>query len=70
MIFKVTYQETKNEAPRREATKALYIDAQSAVIARKQIEENTNYNIEFIQELSQKHLAYEQQNPNFKLTEF
>lgn len=70
MIFKVTYQQTKTEAPRREFTQTLYIEAENSIIARKKIEENTAYNIEFIQELSEKHLAYEQQSPDFKLTEF
>lgn len=70
MIFKITYQETKTEAPRRENTKSLYIDAESKVIARKLVEDNTPYNIEFVQELDAAHLAYEQKSPDFKLTEF
>ncbi|MBS4769608.1 DNA-dependent RNA polymerase auxiliary subunit epsilon family protein [Carnobacteriaceae bacterium zg-C25] len=70
MIFKVTYQETKSQAPRRENTKTLYIEAPSRVEAREQIEKNTPYNIEFIQELEGKHLAYEQQSADFALTEF
>lgn len=70
MIFKVTYQETKTQAPRRESTLALYIEADSKVDARKRIEDNTEFNIEFIQELDGAHLAYEQKNPEFKLVEF
>lgn len=70
MIFKITYQETKTEAPRRENTKALYVEALSKVAARKLVEENTAYNIEFVQELDERHLAYEQKSPDFKLTEF
>ncbi|MBF0779661.1 MULTISPECIES: DNA-directed RNA polymerase subunit epsilon [unclassified Granulicatella] len=70
MIFKMTYQETKHEAPRRENTKALYIEASSKVEARQLVEQNTPYNIEFIQPLDEAHLAYEQKNPDFKLTVF
>ena len=70
MIFKITYQPTKAEAPRRENTKALYIEANDKVEARRLVDENTEYNVEFIQELDEKHLAYEKQNPEFKLTVF
>ena len=70
MIFKVIYQETKTEAPRRENSLSLYIEAEDKVEARRLIEANTAYNVEFIQPLDEKHLAYEQQNPDFKLTEF
>ena len=70
MIFKITYQPTKIEAPRRENTLSLYIEAPDAIEARRLVEVNTEYNVEFVQELDEKHLAYEQQNPDFKLTEF
>lgn len=70
MIFKVIYQPTKTEAPRRESSLTLYIEADSAVTARKLIEQHTEYNIEFIHELNGAHLAYEQQNPQFSLREF
>ena len=70
MIFKITYQPTKTEAPRRENTLALYIEASDKVEARRLVDENTEYNVEFIQELDEKHLAYEKQNPKFKLTVF
>lgn len=70
MIFKVTYQETKTQAPRRENTQTLYIDAADKIEARSKIEANTSYNIEFIQELKGAHLAYEQGHANYKLTEF
>ena len=70
MIFKITYQPTKTEAPRRENTQALYIEASNKVEARRLVDENTEYNVEFIQELDEEHLAYEKQNPEFKLTVF
>ena len=66
MIYKVFYQETKERSPRREKTRALYLDIQ----AGKLIEENTPYNIEFIELLSDKHLEYEKESGTFELTEF
>ena len=47
MIYKVFYQETKERSPRREKTRALYLDIQAdselegRIQARKLIEENT-----------------------------
>lgn len=70
MIFKITYQPTKTEAPRRENTQALYVEAADKVEARRLVDQHTDYNIEFIQELDEQHLAYEQRNPNFKVTVF
>lgn len=70
MIFKVYYQPTKKINPRRENTKSLYLEAKSEVEARLLVEENTDYNVEYIEGLDEKTLDYEKQNANFKLTEF
>lgn len=70
MIYKIYYQETKDRNPKREQTHSLYIEADDAVIARRLVEQNTPYNIEFVQELDEKHLAYEKENADFKLVEF
>ncbi|KAF1303920.1 MULTISPECIES: DNA-directed RNA polymerase subunit epsilon [Enterococcus] len=70
MIYKVFYQETKTRNPKREQTQSLYIDAVDEVAARQQVEENTPYNIEYIQALEGSHLEYEKENTDFKLTEF
>ncbi|WP_125707103.1 MULTISPECIES: DNA-directed RNA polymerase subunit epsilon [Lacticaseibacillus] len=70
MIYKVLYQKDKVVNPRRETTQTLYINADSAVAARSLVEENTPYNIEYVQELSGKFLEFEQKEPDFKLTEF
>ncbi|WP_134645250.1 DNA-directed RNA polymerase subunit epsilon [Weissella cibaria] len=70
MIFKVYYQPTKTQNPKRENTQSLYIDAADQPVARFSVESNTDYNVELIEQLSEKALAYEQQSPNFKLTEF
>ena len=70
MIYKIYYQETKDRNPKREQTHSLYIEADDAVIARRLVEQNTPYHIEFVQELDEKHLAYEKENADFKLAEF
>lgn len=71
MTFKVYYQPSKNTTPRRENTQSLYLEADSEAAARVLVEENTNYNVEFIELLDKKALAYEQENnADFQLTEF
>lgn len=75
MIYKVFYQETKDRNPRRENTKTLYIDIEAKdeleglIKARKLVEEKTNYNVEFIELLSDKHLEYEKETGVFEVTE-
>ena len=75
MIYKVFYQESKDRSPRREQTKALYLDIDASselegrIIARKRIEENTSYNVEFIELFSDKHLEYEKETGVFQITE-
>ena len=76
MIYKVFYQETKERSPRREKTRALYLEVEAAnelegrIKARKLVEEKTPYNIEFIELLSDKLLDYEQETGAFEITEF
>ena len=70
MTFKVYFQPSKNNTPRRENTKSLYLEADSEAEALLMVEHNTDYNIEFVEQLDEKALAYEKQNPNFKLTTF
>ena len=75
MIYKVFYQETKDRSPRRENTRSLYLDIDASnelegrIQARKLVEENTSYNIEFIELLSDNHLEYEKESGAFELTE-
>ncbi|MGT2949608.1 DNA-dependent RNA polymerase subunit epsilon [Streptococcus devriesei] len=75
MIYKVFYQETKDRSPRREQTKALYLDIdakdelEGRIKARQTVEEKTAYNIEFIELLSDRHLEYEKETGAFELTE-
>ncbi|AXQ77914.1 DUF1447 family protein [Streptococcus chenjunshii] len=75
MIYKVFYQETTERSPRREQTQTMYIsidaeqELEGRIKARKLVEEKTNYNIEFIELLSEKHLEYEKETGVFSLTE-
>lgn len=76
MIYKVFFQESKEQTPRREDTKVLYLEVDAStelegrIIARQLIEEHTNYNVELIQQLSPKALEYEQTHAEFHITEF
>ncbi|HIW72031.1 MAG TPA: DNA-dependent RNA polymerase auxiliary subunit epsilon family protein [Candidatus Levilactobacillus faecigallinarum] len=70
MVYKVYYQEDKKRNPKREDTHALYVEAATEVEARAQVEAHTEHNIEFIEAIEGSTLAYEQQNPAYKLTEF
>ena len=76
MIYKVFYQETKDRSPRRENTRSLYLEVEAnnelegRIKARKLVEENTDYNIEFIELLSDKYLEYEKESGTFQVTEF
>ena len=66
MIYKVLYQELADEAPVRERTQSLYIEADSVREVREKLQDR-NYNVEYIQELDEAHLEYEKQSDNFKV---
>lgn len=70
MTFKVYYQPDATKRPVRENTQSLYIEADSEAQALLLVEENTDYNIEFVEQLDDKALEYEKQNQNFKITKF
>lgn len=63
MIFKVLYQDSF-EAPVRERTKTLYVEADSEREVRTKISDR-NLNIELIQPLSEVHEAYEKKSETF-----
>ncbi len=69
MIFKVTYQDSRTEVPRRESSKTIYIQAETKREVRNYLEEETPYLVEFIQPLEGAHLEYEQQNPDYEVVE-
>jgi DNA-dependent RNA polymerase auxiliary subunit epsilon len=64
LIFKVLYQELKDEIPVRERTKAAYVEADTIREVRKKINER-NVNIEYIHALNEAHLEYEKQSEDF-----
>lgn len=64
MIFKVLYQDLPNEAPVRERTQCLYIEAASERDVRLKLKDH-HINIELIQSLNEAHLAYEKQSERF-----
>ena len=77
MIYKVFYQETKERSPRRETTRSLYLDIDASselegrIIALELVEKNRpEYNVEYIELLSDKLLDYEKETGAFKITEF
>ena len=77
MIYKVFYQETKDRSPRREPTRSLYLDIDASselegrIIARELVEKNRpEYNVEYIELLSDKLLDYEKETGAFEITEF
>ena len=77
MIYKVFYQETKERSPRRETTRSLYLDIDASselegrIAALQLVEENRpEYNIEYIELLSDKLLDYEKETGAFEITEF
>ncbi|MFT8317256.1 MAG: DNA-directed RNA polymerase subunit epsilon [Sporolactobacillus sp.] len=66
MIFKVLYQESRNEMPVRESTETLFLEANDVRDVRNKLVDRP-YNVEFIQPLSGKFLEYEKKSPDFKL---
>lgn len=68
MIFKVFYQESKKEAPRREDTHSMYVEANAVSEVREYLTKNTPYMIEHITEISGEFLEYEKEhNPDFEV---
>lgn len=61
MIFKVFYQETREVPPVREETKSLYIEADSVREVRKRLADR-QYNIEYIEAMSDAFIEYEKQH--------
>lgn len=66
MIFKVYFQELNTEIPVRERTNSIYVEAETERAVRDKIVDR-NYNIEFIQQLDDAHLAYEKRSENYRV---
>ncbi|MCD8503201.1 MAG: DNA-dependent RNA polymerase auxiliary subunit epsilon family protein [Bacillaceae bacterium] len=66
MIYKVLYQEKKNEVPIRENTKSIYVEGTSVSDVMKKLT-STEYNIEFVLKVDGNYLEYEKLNENFEV---
>ncbi|MBB4824084.1 DNA-dependent RNA polymerase auxiliary subunit epsilon [Sporosarcina luteola] len=66
MIYKVYYQEDKEQVPVRENTKSLYVEAETEREVRTKLKER-NYHIEYIQALKGEHLEYEKASSQFEI---
>ncbi|GAQ18777.1 hypothetical protein OPHB3_2733 [Oceanobacillus picturae] len=66
LIYKVLYQELKDEIPVRERTKCAYVEADSVREVRSSLNEK-KFNIEYIHVLDEAHLEYEKQSETFKV---
>ncbi len=64
MIFKVLYQDNKSEVPVRENTRTMYLEANNEREIREALK-GREINIEFIQPLTEAHLAYEKLSEDF-----
>ncbi|WP_096154804.1 MULTISPECIES: DNA-dependent RNA polymerase subunit epsilon [Bacillus] len=68
MIYKVYFQEDSKQAPVRENTKSVFVEAELVRDVRQKLKD-FHYNIEIILPVSQEHLQYEQQSEHFKVLE-
>ncbi|WP_066289655.1 DNA-dependent RNA polymerase subunit epsilon [Bacillus sp. FJAT-29937] len=68
MIFKVYYQESKNEVPVREKTQIIYVEGEAERDIRLKLADKP-YNIEFITVLEGHFLEFEKQSEDFKVLE-
>lgn len=59
MIYKVFYQQSQMESPKREGTETLFIQADSIAQVREHLTSTTPYMIEHIAEVSDAMLEYE-----------
>ncbi|WP_078391642.1 DNA-dependent RNA polymerase subunit epsilon [Shouchella patagoniensis] len=66
MIFKVYYQEDASQAPVRERTESLYIEAESESDVRLKLAPE-GYNIEYVTALTGAYLSYEKEHEDYKV---
>lgn len=66
LIFKVYYQNSKEQVPVRENTQSLYIESENEEEVRKKLKDR-DINIEYITKLEKEILNYEKQSEHFKL---
>ncbi|KAA9026033.1 DNA-dependent RNA polymerase subunit epsilon [Niallia endozanthoxylica] len=68
MIFKVFFQESKNQIPVREKTKTIYVEGETVREIRKKLKDYP-YNIEHVSPIDGAFLEYEKLNEDFKVLE-
>ncbi|WP_338451897.1 DNA-dependent RNA polymerase subunit epsilon [Niallia oryzisoli] len=68
MIFKVFFQESKNQVPVRENTKSIYVEGESVRDIRRKLKDYP-YNIELVTPIDGAFLEYEKQIEDFKVLE-
>lgn len=66
MVFKVFYQDSQQEAPVRERTRSLYVEAPTERDVRLKLADR-NLNIEYVEPVSDKFLEYEQKSDQFEV---
>ncbi|SDG92870.1 DNA-dependent RNA polymerase auxiliary subunit epsilon [Alteribacillus persepolensis] len=66
MIYKVFYQKNFQEVPVRENTDAMFIEAETEREVRRKLADK-NFNIEYVQPVSESLLQFEQQREDFKV---
>ncbi|SFP02133.1 DNA-dependent RNA polymerase subunit epsilon [Salibacterium halotolerans] len=66
MIFKVFYQKDFSQIPVRENTDTMFVEAETEREVRRKLADR-NYNIEFIQPVSEGLLKHEQKKEDFKV---
>ncbi|WP_018921430.1 DNA-dependent RNA polymerase subunit epsilon [Salsuginibacillus kocurii] len=66
MIYKVFHQKNFNEVAVRENTDTIFVEADNEREVRKKLADH-NYNIEYIEPLSEALLEYEKQKDDFKV---
>lgn len=64
--FKVFYQENNKEIPVRENTKSMFIESSDKPSVLRYLE-SENYNVEYVQEMTEEYLNFEKKSSDFKM---
>ncbi|KXB58540.1 DNA-dependent RNA polymerase subunit epsilon [Gemelliphila asaccharolytica] len=64
--FKVFYQENNKEIPVRENTKSMFIESSDKPSVLRYLE-SKNYNVEYVQEMTEEYLNFEKKSSDFKM---
>ncbi len=64
--FKVFYQKNNKEIPVRENTKSMFIESSDKPSVLRYLE-SKNYNVEYVQEMTEEYLNFEKKSSDFKM---